>query len=228
MATVGKKKHLFFYKKEHNIKIDKETLEYYYNDYVTFNVKQLKDFFEFEYVHPSDMIIKPPEERGAWDKDYPDPYLQETADDHLDLARDILKNGTYWPLKAMKSADGRYYITEGAHRIESIQQLIATGEWTDEKIFTILLYPHLHPIRLNKLDEPVTLHIPECLVKVHIRLFGDREYTKVSDGVLSCEHYDMYELICAALMYPFWLRDAFFEYKTITGNIIKPHGAFIC
>lgn len=224
MATVGKKKHLFFYNpEEHDVPIDKETLEYYYNDYVNFNVKQLEGFFVTEYVHPSKMHFKPPEDRAPWDENYPDPYIQATSKDNLALARDIKENGTYWPIKAMKDADGNYYVTEGVHRIEAIQKLIEAGEWEDDRcLYTILLYPHLHPIRLNKLDEPVKLHFPECLIKVHIRLFGDREYTKVSEGILECEHYDMYELLCACLIYPFWLRDMFFEYKKETGEMIQP------
>ncbi len=55
------------------------------------------------------------------------------------LAKDILDNGSYWPIIVHPIKGGRYKVKEGSHRIQSAYSLLGTGDWEQERFQCLVL-----------------------------------------------------------------------------------------
>lgn len=65
-----------------------------------------------------------------------DSYLREIAGENSLLAKDILINGTYWPI-AVKNDGTSLILEKGGHRINGAKILKKRGEWDDRKFLCI-------------------------------------------------------------------------------------------
>lgn len=205
--------------------LTKETLEKYYREYYYYNLMKQKD--NMYWMKLKDI---PTVNIDAWYM-VGDQYLRDSESDNLKLGRDIVQNGTYWPIATFKNDDGTVRLREGGHRIDSLRQLADIGEVSmdmellvlqdDAKRRTCNKYyvpsPHIVSSEYHKKYEEVYLDIYKSMANGAYE-FGD-------DGrLLLVDNANLFYISQA--MFSHLLRNAFFEYREKTGEIIKPNPIF--
>lgn len=212
---------------------DKEKLEEFYNCYMK-NIKL--NLFETTYLHPNEMIIKENHDR-EWNKiSKKDGYLHDWQKNRTGLAKDILENGNYFPIWCYIN-DGKYIVSEGVHRVDSMQLAYEQGIWKDEKAF-IIIFDKEFDISIKKFNISAIGHQVEIYYPVHnienrwfenhfgkklVRFDNWERFKKMSeDGNLqiTIDTYD--EFINACKVYHKFLRHSFYRYKTETNDRIDP------
>jgi len=89
----------------------------YYNKYIRF-IKTLKNKISFDWVTPSKLVLIENYKKTKWE-DYDNVYLQNTKNNKIELAKDILKNGMNFPI-FIKKVNNINYVILGSHRVMSL------------------------------------------------------------------------------------------------------------
>lgn len=118
-----------------------------YNDhYINFNLKNFikSENFRCSFRYLRDLNIRTHTLNKNWNYFHGDPFLLDVHENKLDLGRDILNNGTYWPVVISPIHDNRpdkFYVFEGGHRVVSLKLLALEGEVPDDFKILCLEFP---------------------------------------------------------------------------------------
>lgn len=212
----------------------------YYNDYL--NVLKC---FKQGWVDIKTLIPRPYYKYTVPWVNKSDLYLREYADNKVGLALDILENGTYWPLVVCSGENGKIYLTEGFHRVESIKLAIEQGLWTKDTRMLAIYLPSidLYDYRGNKnvlnkfkLKYPIKIPVFTSGPKTPFRFFylfekfGDKAVDLV-DKLMDIKGVSRLEITTDSWwilfktyqLYTTELRDMFYRYKEKNKEIIKPN-----
>lgn len=115
-----------------------------YNEhYVNFNLKNflLSKNFKYSWRYLDEINIRTQSFNKNWNYFHSDPFLRDAHENKLQLGRNILKNGTYWPVVVAPidaSKPDKLYAFEGGHRITSLKLLQLEDEVPENfKIFCL-------------------------------------------------------------------------------------------
>ena len=115
----------------------------YNDDYINFNLKNFikSNNLNCGFIPLSDIRIRSHMFNKNWNYFHSDPYLTDSNFDKLKLGRDVVNNGTYWPLivaPQFNDKPDQMYVFEGNHRVMSLKLLQMEGEIPDDfKVFCI-------------------------------------------------------------------------------------------
>jgi hypothetical protein len=144
-----------------------EDVIYMYDEYVEFNLVQMMKVFNFSmgWFKIEDLELRGTLLKRSWKNYYGDGFLADSANDRTLLAKDIVENGTYWPLLVETGEGKGYIIQEGNHRIISSKLLQLEGGWPEDKEYLSKIvygdYPALKkPQQQLVLDYPIKQRIP--------------------------------------------------------------------
>jgi hypothetical protein len=241
--------HNKYYNSQEERKIyTKEEIEKFYNEHYMYNLRQLymsKDpTFQFVWKTIDELNIRSEILSKSWLHYFDDNYLIESSRDKTQLAKDVLENGTYWPLvigNIPESGDDKLYVFEGNHRVLSAKLLQLEGGWDNNRKFLCLQVgkDYYEKKQLNWVEaaqaypmpKPVSVRVP-CILRYDNRdiesdfVRYDKaafDITDIDEDTIQFEidHYNEY--ISAIQAYPHWLRDILYDYKQKTGSIIVPN-----
>lgn len=212
---------------------DREDLELFYSKYIE-NIKGCP--FPTIYLHPSHINIKPAKNR-RWERIADrDGYIDKYKDDKVLLAKDILDRGNFFPIWVYKE-DGKYYVSEGYHRIESIKIAAELGIWKDQKLFCIVIDKSFDINNTSRLRseriEVLELNIPAYNIEdgwfvkkfgKHFIRFNNVESLKAiykesedpRDQPIKIKINTEEEYFRISKIYHKFLRHAFYKYETST------------
>ncbi len=160
-----------------------------------------------------------------------DKYLEDSKDDKSRLSMDIYQNGTYYPLIVEATNGNPYRLRDGIHRKYAMQMLIENGLWQKDKRVLVLtetdhehyskggeLVYHLPMMVVDEFKDNYKYIYDELLNNGNIKYIDEKkhfaEYRTRSKGYLA--------IACISLL----LRNAMFDYRKKTGDVIKPADVF--
>jgi len=120
-----------------------EIKKMYYDDYINFNLKNFikSNNLKCGFIPLKDIKIRSHMFNINWNYFHSDPYLRDSNFDKLKLGRDIVENGTYWPMVVApisKDKPNERYVFEGNHRAISLKLLQMEGEVPEDyQVFCI-------------------------------------------------------------------------------------------
>lgn len=133
----------------------KDNLDIFYEAYL-YNLRLNPN--EMIWLNPKEIEDKPVTQWSV----IGDQYLKNNSS--IDLAQDIMENGTYWPL-FVKREGGRILLSDGIHRLNSIKRAQKEGIWPKDK--KVLAF-----VRTNeKYEKAIKYKIPSPLALDH-KLLG--------------------------------------------------------
>lgn len=219
----------------------KQDIERFYNEYyVDYNLGNLLTAdtkFRFVWKNLDELNIRDHMLDQPWETFFTDQYLNDASKDRTLLARDMLENGTYWPvmISHIREDPENLYVFEGNHRVLSAKLLQFEGEWPEDKKLLCIELPLLyHEFKTATMQEllftPIRQKVPLPVryntdLKTREQIEEEMIYDEavfVDDDTIEYDAMTYTELIDANQSYPHWLRDLFYNYKTETGEVIKP------
>lgn len=196
------------------------------------------NIFELKYIHPKNIRLHRHSHR-KWDIiAQKDKYINKYKNDKIELAKDILANGNYFPIWCYIEND-EYVVAEGVHRIDSIHLAISQGIWKDQKVFCIIIdrkfdYSHESNFsNVSKLKNPIIVNFPAYSTYLpnvfkqrfsnQFKRFNNNEILKTikSDGPYPIMINTKEEYFNIAKIYHKLLRHSFFKFQDQTGIRIK-------
>lgn len=223
----------------------------YYNEHYIHNLRnilEVEDIY-FEWVSIDDMEIREQALEFSWFNYFDDGFVAESFSDRTKIARDIIENGTYWPLVVMKG-EKTFTIYEGSHRIISAKLMQASGEWDGRKFLCMVSkeeVPSMQggPVGFKKLPRKMRARAPYICKFYDFGYINDSNRSAIMDimkdrnivfiddkkEIIEYDIYTYSELLQSTQSFPHWLRDLFYHFKedgvVIKGNeIINSEKAF--
>lgn len=146
-----------------------------------------------------------------------DKFLENSKEDNMSLARDIIENGTYWPVYLGEKVDGIHPVKDGLHRVNVLQTAQEEGLMgQDEKILAVIRGSKAKKKRKELYKIPSPLSISYVLLGLYIRYYKKAARSKpipyTDNTKLFVYHEDDYGEI-PTMMYSLLLRNAIFEYN---------------
>jgi len=221
----------FNYQEKHNIEMSKELIQFYYDNFYNVNYLAFCQFVKKRNLHPLQLDYVPADgiRKKKWEDNPYDYFLVDYSEKQIDLAIDILKNGTYWPLIAHPIKKGKFKIKEGSHRIHSAYLAVRSDLWNLERFQCLILEDKESFIRYNNLapNIAVVMNIPIQLKDTFLEFFSGRfdekNIEQVSEKLLEVKLHHGIEIYCTYLLYPFWLKNILYKYNKMNPNdIIEP------
>jgi len=211
---------------------EKDTVLEFYNSYLS-NIEL--GVFESMYIHPSEIVNRHMDSRSWETISEKDKYLDKYKESKIDLAIDILKRGNLFPFWVYRE-DGKLFITEGVHRLDSILLAMKNGIWKEEKVFVIVIdkkwdfgnTDFLSKMITLKMDCPIDVNIPiylngpwyQSLFKHHFLFYNNIQtlLKSTEDGPvkITIDTYDEFYNICK--IYHKLLRHCIFKYEHSSGE----------
>lgn len=162
-----------------NNQIDFDLLQYFYQDFLRFNLKNVCKHKDIDcyWLSPNQFRRMNNSNEKAivrWDEDiFPSQF---------EFAKELLQNGFIFPMQT-KLRDGQHYILDGSHRMVATQTLERNDQWNGNKMLTLqfntsnvnfIENPQINYV----MSEPVTMHIPKALFNKYsfIQYSNLREY----------------------------------------------------
>jgi len=189
----------------------KQVIQKYYDVYFE-NLKNLT--MKMEWVKVMDLEVLDPRGWRCLD----DMFLDDTAENPINLGYDIKENGTYWCI-CLDKEDDKYIIKDGVHRIASIRKLIVNNELPED-------FEMLAIIRTEKITpQNCTYKFPMNFVTTVFKdfykgmydiIFRDDELVKDSKEEFLVVSHPRFAYL-SVMMYSLLLRNAMFEYKKNNG-----------
>lgn len=160
-----------------------------------------------------------------------DPFANKYNENKIDLAKSILKNGTYFPCLVFKE-NNKYYIKEGKHRITALkmaqQQNLVPSNFSLFCIivpkFLIYYQPYSFDYYLIKSPPLYVINIPE--IRYGKRFFTERKYKNdvahhllnrggffINDYLIYEQIIDIKDMYESVLHIPTFMRDLLFLYN---------------
>lgn len=216
------------------INYTKNEIEKYYAYYIN---NLIESPFKFIWLHPSKIKMRNNIDRNWSIVRTKDPYINQYLKNKKHLGLDILKNGTYWPLSIYKENES-YYISEGIHRLESINLLIKENLWGRRELFCMLIPKELDFSQILKARnwkrEYLSVFVPvyntdnkDFINTIYSYLMYDKdnkqkiENAKEGD-IVKLETDNLKHYFLAFKLMPRFLRHVFHYYKSNNTDIIKP------
>jgi hypothetical protein len=216
-----------------------EVYKMYNEYYINFNLKNYlkSNNFKYSFRTLKELHIRTQSLNKNWNYFHSDPFLIDMHENRVNLAKDIVEHGTYWPIViAPTSTDpDKFYVFEGGHRVTALKLLNLEEELPkDFKLFCLefpmdykelcveQVYVQLkNPFRIRGLIE--TFYENKILVDqkklqdVH-RSIEKNNYKWVDDYTIEliAENIDM--LLTGTQVYPHFLRDLIYTMR----DQIKP------
>lgn len=215
----------------------KEKLEEFYSYYIK-NLSLIP--FKTQFVHPKNMHLRQLNDRGWIIDSLKDAYINEAKNDRTLLAKEILQNGTYWPIWLYKENDD-LIVSEGIHRIDSIKQLIELNKWGDKELFSIIIPKELDVSEGNEKSfdvpiKPIYVYMPVFNIEdkdlyyyrfkryiVAYRENIDRFHTMKKDGCIKVKINNFLDYFYTFKIYHKFLRHAFYKYKLNNNDLIPTY-----
>lgn len=203
--------------------LTKEKLEKFYN-WALYNLKVSPN--KLEWIKPSEL---PYIEPRSWVV-VGDAYLKNSEADNYLLAKDLLDNGTYWSINIFvdknENNNVSYRLRDGVHRVHLIKMLNKQGLWKDDRKILV---------KTDELKETYTgedikfaIPSPHIVTDKFIQKYQFLYDTVNAKGIKyldeECEIVEFKHptgYLCQ-VMFSYLLRNAFFEYQSKYGEIIKP------
>lgn len=219
--------------KRYDRKLDgKEILfNYSFNDLKIMYDELFLDFinklpFEKKFLNISDLdIYNKKIEKGIWDGI--DPFIREYRSKHINLALDILKNGTYCPIVVID----KNIVREGCHRISSFRKMLINK---DIYMYSLLVdnkniigkHGYQYELPING----VCVNIPiNKLLKVRYPFLYDRlikRKSKSKNGLYEVKVKTDWEIYKVYQFYTTFLRDLIYLHR-IKGDNLQCHNFLI-
>lgn len=211
----------------------KEEIETFYDCYM-YNLSL--EVFRGEYRHPSEITLSLDGRRNWEEISKKDGYLYDYIDDKITLALDILENGNYFPFWLYKEGD-KLIVSEGVHRMDSINMATDAGIWTDEAVYCITFRKEFDVMEMNydihHLKSPIEIYVPVYNIEDgwyqkhfgwKFNRFENKEVLKsaVIDGNVKIIIDTEEEYFNTCKIYHKLLRHCFYKYKITHDDIIKP------
>ena len=221
-----------------NFSID-DIKEMYYEDYINFNLRNIvkNNVFKVQFEYIKDLNIRSSIADARWDSFFTDPFLKEMGEDKLKLGRDIIKNGTYYPLFICTSEEDNFnmHVVEGNHRIMSLKLLQMIGEIPDDfKVLCIHIpgnnFDYKNKLLLNLSSKTIgTRHIfeteygssvvnDEYILKKSKESVLSKQGKFINDYTIEYNTNNLDEIMFGIHSYPLWVRDLIHP----VSEIIKP------
>lgn len=218
-----------------------QIMDMYNSDFLNYNLKNIinsNNGVTATFVLLKEMNLRIRMTSKGWKSFYSDPYLDDSAEDKLVLAKLIKENGTFYPIITSKLYHGndKSYVLEGNHRVISLLLLQAEGELPDdfkllcidfpltkEEIYGSLMYGLMpDPVPIRKVYE--SIFSSEVLVDKElderIRKSLDSSMTFINDYTIETVAKTWMELFYGLDFYPHWLRDLFYMNNITKGSDI--------
>jgi|694.fasta_scaffold111703_4 hypothetical protein len=213
-----------------------EIKKMYYEDYINFNMKNFirsKNLVvKFNYL--SDLKLRSHMFNKNWKYFHYDPFLVDSHSDKTVLGRDILQNGTYYPLVVgplIEDKPNEKYVFEGNHRAASLKLLQMEGLVPEDYKICCIEYKQnyemtQHRMRYQSLQTPFQIRGIIELVYGNVILVDDLKYQAAlkslqEDGGRMVDDYTIEwtgctydDILFACQTYPHWLRDLLYPYKS--------------
>lgn len=220
----------------------------HYKSYINSVLKPyIKHFGEVKWLTVEDIMLAPNSRRISWEEKYSDPYLQKTKNSKTDLAKDILENGTYWPIFLSKHPwYDKYVVMAGYHRVLSLQQYYRSLNIAKEKQrkFLCIIMNDNHFRKNNITYKPKYTNGSE-VVKLERTFFfpipydaqipfdaHDTEYigissfkkniTKYKGNIIMFEAKNFNDIREVLALTPHWLKNHMFDSKENNNKVIIP------
>lgn len=158
-----------------------------------------------------------------------DGYLNNYKNSHHELAIDIIKNGTYFPVWVTKKSNGRYLVLEGIHRVEAMKDYMSeTNCELEFKMFAFIVHEDFYEEN-NFKEFKTEIYFPVFNIdnEWHKNLFGHHciktESNRIAyneakqDMPLLIEISYIQEYIDAMFIWHKFLRHAFYKYQYNNG-----------
>ena len=203
-----------------------EILEKYYNVFL-YNLKNYTG--KSIWLHPLDIDL-------SWVKKdlntewtcIKDKFLENTVGKQEELGYDLLKNGTYWPVYLKRREDDSLKLLDGLHRVYSTALLAKKGIWPKDKKLLFLL-KNEEEDNIKKEDKRAYFHAPLYVTNSFKKLYRpvyfqnnlvNYQSSEFGNEFLKTE-LDSFKSGAFQNVFSLLLRNALFEYRNKTGNMIK-------
>jgi hypothetical protein len=150
-----------------------------------------------------------------------DKYLVSTANDHRNLGKSIIENGTYWPLVVRDDKNGKR-LTEGGHRHTSLSLLINDGYIDDVEVpvLTITESSNTRPDWYYVVNPTCTNdEFKKRYASLYNDLFANCEYEVVNDYLLKVRGVNAY---LAMMMIVILVRNMIHDQSLLDNEFYKP------
>lgn len=213
----------------------KEEILIFYNQYIQ---NLIDSPFEFIWLHPKEIKLINDKNRTWESIRIKDPYIDKYVENKKELGLDILNNGTYWPLSVYKE-NNSYFISEGVHRLESINMLIQDNEWGDKEMLCMIIPKEFdfstHTKKEKFKQEIYNINVPMYNIKDNS--FVNRIYSYLQDNknninkirqakegeIINFEVNNLRHYYSAFKLMPRFLRHIFYYYDNTHNDRIPPN-----
>jgi len=242
---------LYFINRKYNISayVPSEDIPFYtegkivelYNEHYLFNIKNLarvqdKLRINYKWLTIEEIRIKPTILAKSWDFYFEDAYLKDCVEDKTYLAREIVDNGTFWPVVCQEMLDDKGYMTaEGTHRLISLKLLDLYEGLPGFKLLSLIIRDRYDNFKHNATSEligfPIRQRIPYVVKYDYLKkddpitinnmksngyIFVDKEREVME---FTAKTYT--DVIYANQIFPHWLRDIFYRAREEYGLEMK-------
>lgn len=194
--------------------LDKEVLDSFYEGYI-YNLKKL--YKNLKWVHLDDIESM---KYSEWSV-IGDQFLKNL--NHIELAKDIIKNGTYWPL-ITKKENNKIILTDGVHRLYALKEAQKNGMWDKNK--KVLIYVHPEQTQkekiIYKVPSPLTMksYVLGLFMFFYKGIIKNKEKKYIDENNFFLEVEES-ESILFLNIYSLLLRNAFFQYNQENNDNFK-------
>lgn len=206
-----------------------EIKKMYYDYYVNFNIKNFvkSKNLDIGFKYVKDLKVRTHMLNKNWNYFHYDPFLVDSAKDRLNLGRDIVKNGCYYPFVVaplVEDKPDQMYVFEGNHRLLSLKLMQHNGELPEDYKVLCICYPENYEkiqdqYRFSALEHPFKLRGIIELIYGEKILLDSKQYqlaldTLKKDGGRMIDDYTVEwtgtnydDALFALQTYAHWLRD---------------------
>lgn len=193
----------------------------YYNQYIDEVLKvYIQKYSEVRWLTPSKLTLRSSKGRIPWGEKVTDSYIYESRNDKTLLGRDILKNGTYYPV--FITHDNA--VMMGVHRVESLQQLRS-----DRELMCVVINDkHFDKTRTDKpkyefrnpveLEDTEYMRVPTCAeipkdarIDEYIIFKANKKKFRSGDEYATFETNNYRDMMDILKIVPHWIKDYFYE-----------------
>lgn len=155
-----------------------------------------------------------------------DKFLKDSSSDWRSLAKDLIDNGTFWPIYLSEKKKGIYPIRDGIHRISCMKAAEKNGMIKSGKKMLAVIRKSGRPLINEIYKIPSPLSVNHVLLGIHWNYYkkflknGNFEYADKNRMFIYVE--DQFGEM-PTMLYSLMLRNAIFEYNQ--NNVKKFKGS---